>query len=621
VTLAEAGEAVPSPDVYAAAILNAHANGGITLELVEASWGWPDIGAVGDRVIAEDWHAFDEFVRLRAEHPPTTSYDVAAEELQQRADPEAAALFDQFRGQHVVDRVPDEQNEPRKSQSTLLVELALDRFSFGVTDTGEVFAVETAGTNIAMRFRGGRSSLRAALAADFYSAYGKAPSASGLADALAVLEGMAHGEDPIELPLRVARDDADRVIVDIGNADGDAIVVDEAGWVVTARSPVLFTRTNLTLPLPIPVRGDGHDGHDGLLRLRQLLNVTDRAWELVVAWLVAALLVEVPHPILAPVGEQGVGKTTFAQQIGMVIDPTSAPLRSAPRNEDGWAVGAAGSWVVVLDNLSSIQPWLSDALCRAVTGDALVRRMLYTDSDVSVLRFKRAVMLTTIDAGALRGDLAERLIPVELEVIDRTQRRTEAEILAQFRTDHPAILAALLDLCSDVLRVLRTVELAEMPRMADFAKVVAAVDEVMGTDALSTYLNVGSELADDVVEGDPVASAIVEFAEEHGTWSGTPSALLKALTPDHLPKDWPTEANVMSGRLRRAATALRSVGVSVTQSRTGTARTWTIKKENSGISPSPPSSPSPGATDRDGRDGHDGLLRLPQPSHDLEEVP
>ena len=33
-------------------------------------------------------------------------------------------------------------------------------------------------------------------------------------------------------------------------------------------------------------------------------------------------------------------------------------------------MGAAGSWIVGLENVSSIQPWLSDCLCRASTGDA-----------------------------------------------------------------------------------------------------------------------------------------------------------------------------------------------------------------------------------------------------------
>ena len=58
-----------------------------------------------------------------------------------------------------------------------------------------------------------------------------------------------------------------------------------------------------------------------------------------------------------------------------------------------------------LDNVSDIQPWLHDAICRAVTGDGLLRRQLYTDSDVSVLAFRRVVALTSIDPGRLAATL------------------------------------------------------------------------------------------------------------------------------------------------------------------------------------------------------------------------
>jgi hypothetical protein len=72
---------------------------------------------------------------------------------------------------------------------------------------------------------------------------------------------------------------------------------------------------------------------------------------------------------------------------------------------EAWAVAASGLLVVALDNLDVVPAWLSDALCRAVTGEAVVRRALYTDSGLSVIAFRRLVILTAIDAGAMRGDL------------------------------------------------------------------------------------------------------------------------------------------------------------------------------------------------------------------------
>jgi hypothetical protein len=72
----------------------------------------------------------------------------------------------------------------------------------------------------------------------------------------------------------------------------------------------------------------------------------------------------------------------------------------------------------VVDNMCAICGWWSDALCKCVTGDGWVRRPLYTDGELSVVSFRRVLALTTIDAGALRGDLGDRLVLADLEPID-----------------------------------------------------------------------------------------------------------------------------------------------------------------------------------------------------------
>ncbi len=68
-----------------------------------------------------------------------------------------------------------------------------------------------------------------------------------------------------------------------------------------------------------------------------------------------------------------------------MVDPSVVPFRVAPQGEEKWITAAVGSWVVAIDNASSISPWFSDALCRAVTGDGDVKRMLYTNNDLVVV--------------------------------------------------------------------------------------------------------------------------------------------------------------------------------------------------------------------------------------------
>src|SRR4051812_9591453 len=82
---------------------------------------------------------------------------------------------------------------------------------------------------------------------------------------------------------------------------------------------------------------------------------------------------------------------------GCGCEPGAAAL--SPKCLDDWVVAASGSWTVVLDNLSSIPEWLADAVCRAATGEGLVKRALFTDAELAVLIFRRLVVFTSIDAG------------------------------------------------------------------------------------------------------------------------------------------------------------------------------------------------------------------------------
>ncbi len=480
-------------------------------------------------------------------------------------------------------QIADDPAQDKRTQASQLVDLCHAHFDLGVADTGEAFGVRRSGPNVALQLRGGRTSLGAAIAALFFDQHERAPSAAARADALAVIEGLAWRLDPVELPVRVAAHD-DGVLVDLGTADGRVASIRPGAVELLSRSPLTFRRTALTLPMPTP--NLDADRASTLDALRAVLNVDEASFRLLVGWLLASLCQEMPHAVLALNGEQGTGKSSFARLVASLVDPTAAPLRSSPRDLDAWSISAAGSWCVVLDNVSRISEWLSDALCRAVTGDSLVRRMLYSDSDVSVLRFRRCVVLTTIDVGALRGDLAERMLPIRLERIDSTARRTEADVAAAFDAIHADVLGVLFDLLADVLDELPAVRLDEQPRMADFARLLAALDVVTDWSTFDDYSSVGSQLADDVIESDPVAAAVVQLMAKHSEWLGTASELLDVLTPNDQhelrrttqSKHWPKDGARLSGQLKRLAPALLQVGIDATQERQAGKRLWRLRR-------------------------------------------
>jgi hypothetical protein len=480
--------------------------------------------------------------------------------------------------------------EGSDSQASRLVNLANSHYRLLRGDDGRPYATERQGPAIAYGLRG-REALRKRLAGLYFDTHGSTPGGSALTDALCVLEGMPDRTDPEPVDLRVASAGEGTVALDLGGEDGRCVVLDTGGWRLRDCSPVLFRRSALTAPLPDPTQGGNLD------ELHRLLNVDEERFRLVVAWLVAALVPDIPHPILALTGEQGTAKTTAGRLVVSLVDPSPAPLRTPPNEMRSWAAAASASWIVALDNVSAIQPWFSDTLCKAVTGDGIVERALFTDDDISVISFRRCIALTTIDAGRLAGDLAERLLVVELARIPTGRRRPDAAITAAYSAARPRILGALLDLTAQVLAALPGVRLAELPRMADFARILAAVDHVRGWDTLAAYRTAAAEATQAVLESDPVAEAVIALVGRGGAWQGTAGELLDRITPERRPRGWPQSPRGLSGALARLAPALRAHGVIFERHTRGSDRLLTLRADDPGTvkpakQPSRPSRPS-----------------------------
>ncbi|MFI5803004.1 ATP-binding protein [Streptomyces sp. NPDC051561] len=454
------------------------------------------------------------------------------------------------------------------SQASQLVALAREKYELFMSEDGRPYGVKTGGANTVYALRG-KAGLRSHLARMYTDAHGgSVPSQSALADAMTVLEGVAADAEPRQLHIRVARHE-ERIVVDLATPEGRCVSIGPDGWCREPTAPVLFRRSGAMKPLPEPI-SDG----DGLAKLQDLVNTDDEGFHLLVAWLIACFIPDLPHPILTFRGEQGTGKSYAAKMVIGLIDPSGAPKRTAPRDIKAWATQAFNSWALCLDNVSIIADWLSDALCRAVTGDGIVDRALYTDDDVVVLEFRRVLAMTTIDAGALAGDLAERLVTIELHTIPDAKRREESEMDAAYADAHASILASLFDLLAKVLKALPDVVLTERPRMADFARVLAAVDQVQGWKTMESYKASARDAVADVLDGEPFAQAVVALVDRAGAEGltlTTQQILDQVDTPDKLPKKWPKDSTRAGGQLKRLAPALRTIGIEVDDSQRGPA--------------------------------------------------
>ncbi|GHC62492.1 hypothetical protein GCM10010507_44630 [Streptomyces cinnamoneus] len=188
-----------------------------------------------------------------------------------------------------------------------------------------------------------------------------------------------------------------------------------------------------------------------------------------------------------------------------------------------------------------------------------------------MITYQRPVPLTGIGLGALRNDLAERMMPLELQPIPRHKRRTAGALWATYEEAHPRILGALLDLAAAVWADLphAAADLAERPRLADFAELLHALDRVTGWHSLAAFNGAQDALNDAVLDGHPVAGALRDWtgssAFPAGGWQGTMAELHRLLGSDgrSLADGWPKTPAVLSARIRQVAPALRARGIHV----------------------------------------------------------
>jgi hypothetical protein len=226
---------------------------------------------------------------------------------------------------------------------------------------------------------------------------------------------------------------------------------------------------------------------------------------------------------------------------------------------------------------------VSESLCRAITGESALQRALHTDDEINNSSFQRVMAMTTIALKhELAGDLADRMVLIEPQVIE--DRRTEEDIRTAQDTALPAALGAILDLVAGTLKHLPGIRLTELPRMADFARVLAALDTHTGWATLPTYLNRVNELGETLLEGNQLAQALRALAKEHPAtpWTGNATEVLAELqrvchTHRMHSSDITTAASQIGKDLRQIAPTLRKVGVDVRElKRTRNSRGYTV---------------------------------------------
>ena len=159
-------------------------------------------------------------------------------------------------------------------------------------------------------------------------------------------------------------------------------------------------------------------------------------------------------------------------------------------------------------------------------------------------------------------------VPHLLAPIAERQRRPEHALWREFELARPYILGALLDAVAHGLHMLPQVRLQRLPRMADFALWATACESAFcpaGTFE-AAYSNNRRDAIENIIEADPVAAHLRELMAERAQWMGRASDLLQAGANR---SGWPKSPRALAGRLRRAQTFLRTVGIEIAFGREG----------------------------------------------------
>jgi hypothetical protein len=453
------------------------------------------------------------------------------------------------------------------TQTERLIELGRETLQLFHDPQERAFAQPTSGRRGVVGLPSKRASRILQLA--FKQRLGHYPNPSAVASALEALAAEAVLEGP-EAPLytRVGKSDRGRLVLDLAADDGRVVEVTEGSWRLASDAAVRFQRRDGAHPLPEPRAGGAIE------LLREFVNVeSEEDFILLTSWAAMALSPVGPFPVLIVQGEQGSAKSTTCEVLKRLVDPTRAPLRAAPRSTRDLAIAAEGNWVLVLDNISFLPTWLSDALCRLSTGGGFGTRALYRDDEECVFEQQRPAILNGIDAVATRQDLLDRAIVLTLPRVEPHARRDERTFWAEFERARPLILGALLSGVAAADEHVSSVELPDAPRMADFTRWAVAASDGFGwtrEQFLTAYEENRAVALRTSLDGSSVVKAIRAVLDvEDGCLEGTPTQVFERLRAYAPPQDggqrggFPSNPQRLGRHLRLLAGALRAEGIEV----------------------------------------------------------
>ncbi len=469
-------------------------------------------------------------------------------------------------------------DDEKQSQASLLVKFVEQRFELFHDQNKDVFAKDRKTNEV--RALGSRQ-FRDCLQAGFYIDTGKSPRDQSIREALGTLAGLGRFRgDFLPIHLRTAGADSEYFLDLAVPGNSRAVRILPGAWEIVESPAAMFVRPESMQPLPDPVAGGSIEA------LWRVANIPTGSRLLVLAWLVECLRPDTPYPVAELLGEQGSGKSGTQTALRGLFDPNACNLRGAPKSVEDIFVSAGACPVLSYENVSHLPAPMQDALCVLATGGGYAKRKLYSDSEESIISVKRPIILNGISACVTAQDLVDRTITIETPII--TERLEVTELWREYEAERPRLLGALLDIAAKALELLPEMRIPadERPRLVEFARLGMAVASVVGhkpEDFMHEFNASRTESLSRTIDASPVAAAVVDLVEARPQGITAPVKEILLSLELYRPTgcdSWPKSPKGLGDALRRAAPALRQIGIECKcLGKVGSTVKWEIKRK------------------------------------------
>lgn len=374
----------------------------------------------------------------------------------------------------------------------------------------------------------------------------------------------------------------DSLVYDLNDGTGRVVHVTAEGWTVETQPNIKFISCEGMLPQVEPQSGGTLD------LLRKYLSLeSEEDYQLVISWLIGAFVASDGYPILVLNGGKGTGKSSTTSILQRLVDP-GKERREPPKDAKDIAAVVRNSHLLTIDNLQSIDTWLSDTLCRISTGGTLGARQYYTLHSDAGFEAIRPIILNGIPQFVAFDDLMERSVLLNLPEVTKDKRKEWKVMEREFEQDRPKIIGAIFDAISAGFRkdpeVLGRLDL---PRLAGWGSFMERCKDHLGFSFLEVWETQEGLKSAELIANNRLAQAIISALEAKekarkdpilvGTTAGIWSELATHFTGEE--KDIPRGVNGFAAALKRLTSDLKRQGIQVFPGpRTAHGRKYEIRK-------------------------------------------